>query len=87
LSQITFRVPGAAASMAGTYSLLNKRVKFAGKMRMQAKLSQATTGAKSVFLKLLDPFYKKKNAGAELPVQMDGLYGHTHFSVGLRAKK
>jgi hypothetical protein len=36
---------------------------------------------------LLDPFYKKKNAGAELPVQMDGLYGHTHFSVGLRAKK
>jgi hypothetical protein len=86
-SQITFRVPGAAASMAGTYSLLNKRVKFDGKMRMQAKLSQATTGAKSVFLKLLDPFYKKKNAGAELPVQMDGVYGHTHFSVGLRAKK
>lgn len=85
-SQITFRVPGAAASMAGTYSLLNKRVKFDGKMRMQAKLSQATTGAKSVFLKLLDPFYKKKNAGAELPVQMDGVYGHTHFSVGLRAK-
>jgi hypothetical protein len=86
-SQITFRVPGAAASMAGTYSLLNKRVKFDGKMRMEAKLSQATTGAKSVFLKLLDPFYKKKNAGAELPVQMDGVYGHTHFSIGLRAKK
>jgi hypothetical protein len=86
-SQITFRVPGAVASMAGTYNLLNKRVKFDGKMRMQAKLSQATTGAKSVFLKLLDPFYKKKNAGAELPVQMDGVYGHTHFSVGLSAKK
>jgi len=73
--------------MAGTYSLINKRMKFDGKMRMQAKLSQATTGAKSVFLKVLDPFYKKKGAGAELPVQMDGVYGHTHFSVGLRAKK
>ncbi len=86
-SQVTFAVPGATANMAGTYSLLDKRVKFDGKMRMKATLSQATTGAKSVFLKVLDPFYKKKGAGAELPVQMDGIYGDTHFSVGLRAKK
>ncbi len=86
-SQVTFSVPGATADMAGTYSLLDKRVRFDGKMRMKATLSQATTGAKSVFLKILDPFYKKKGAGAELPVQMDGIYGDTHFSVGLRAKK
>ena len=86
-SQVTFSVPGATANMAGTYSLLDKRVKFDGKMRMKATLSQATTGAKSVFLKILDPFYKKKGAGAELPVQMDGIYGDTHFSVGLKAKK
>ena len=50
-SQVTFSVPGATANMAGTYSLLDKRVKFDGKMRMKATLSQATTGAKSVFLK------------------------------------
>jgi hypothetical protein len=86
-SQVTFSVPGATANMAGTYSLLDKRVKFDGKMRMKATLSQATTGAKSVFLKILDPFYKKKGAGSELPVQMDGIYGDTHFSVGLKAKK
>jgi hypothetical protein len=36
---------------------------------------------------LLDPFYKKKNAEAELPVQMEWrLWAHT-FSFGLRAKK
>ena len=87
LSPVTFDVPGASARMAGTYSLITKRVNFNGKMRMKATLSQATTGVKSVFLKILDPFYKKKNAGAELPVQMDGIYGHTHFSVGLSAKK
>jgi hypothetical protein len=86
-SQVTFSVPGATANMAGTYSLLDRRVKFNGNMRMQATLSQATTGAKSVFLKILDPFYKKKGAGAELPVQMAGIYGDTHFSVGLKAKK
>ena len=60
MPNVTFSVPGATANMAGTYSLLNKRVKFDGKMRMKATLSEATTGAKSVFLKVLDPFFKKK---------------------------
>lgn len=86
-SEITFSVPGATANMAGTYSFLNQQVKFDGKMRMRATLSQATTGVKSVFLKVLDPFYKKKGAGAELPVKMQGPYGNTHFSVGLRDDK
>jgi hypothetical protein len=87
LSPVTFSVPGATANMTGTYSLLSKRVNFNGKMRMKATLSEATTGAKSVFLKVLNPFFKKKGAGAELPVQMSGIYGDTHFNVGLRAKK
>jgi hypothetical protein len=56
------------------------------KMRMLATVSQATTGAKSVFLKILDPFYKKKKkgAGAEVPIRMTGTYGHTHFTAGLK---
>jgi hypothetical protein len=85
-SPVSFAVPGANADMKGTYSLLTKRVDLRGKMRMLATVSQATTGAKSVFLKILDPFYKKKKkgAGAELPIKMTGTYGHTHFSVGLK---
>ena len=85
-SPVSFAVPGAEADMKGTYSLLNKRVDLRGKMRMLATVSQASTGAKSVFLKVLDPFYKKKKkgAGAEVPIRMTGTYGHTHFSVGLK---
>jgi hypothetical protein len=85
-SPVSFAVPGANADMKGTYSLLTKRVDLRGKMRMLATVSQATTGAKSVFLKILDPFYKKKKkgAGAEVPIKMTGTYGHTHFSVGLK---
>jgi hypothetical protein len=53
---------------------------------MLATVSEATKGAKSIFLKILDPFYKKKEkgAGAEVPIKMTGTYGHTHFSVGLK---
>ena len=70
--------------MHGTYNLMNKRVNFHGTMRMKAEVSQATTGVKSVFLKLLDPFFKRKHAGAEVPVSMQGTYGHTHFSARLK---
>jgi hypothetical protein len=85
-SPVSFAVPGANADMKGTYSLLTKRVNLRGKMRMLATVSQATTGAKSIFLKILDPFYKKKKkgAGAEVPIKMTGTYGHTHFSVRLK---
>jgi len=84
-SPVSFAVPGAA-DMNGTYSLLTKRVNMRGKMRMLATVSQASTGAKSIFLKILDPFYKKKKkgAGAEVPIKMTGTYGHTHFTAGLK---
>jgi hypothetical protein len=85
-SPVSFAVPGADADMKGTYSLLTKRVDMRGKMRMLATVSQASTGAKSIFLKVLDPFYKKKKkgVGAEVPIRMTGTYGHTHFTAGLK---
>jgi|SRR5579864_192288 len=83
-SRISFAVPGAQGDMNGTYSILDKRVNLRGKMRMNATVSQATTGAKSFFLKVVDPFYKKKHAGAEIPIAMTGVYGHTHFAATLK---
>lgn len=83
-SGISFSVPGAQANMHGTYNLVSKRVDLNGKMRMNATVSQATTGAKSFFLKVVDPFYKKKHAGAEVPIAMTGPYGHTHFAAKLK---
>jgi hypothetical protein len=83
-SRISFSVPGAHGDMNGTYSLVNKRVNLHGKMRMMATVSEATTGKKSFFLKVLDPFFKKKHAGAQVPIAMTGPYGDTHFSAGLK---
>jgi hypothetical protein len=83
-SRISFSVPGAQGDMNGTYSIITKRVDLRGKMRMNATVSQATTGAKSFFLKVVDPFYKKKHAGAEVPITMTGVYGHTHFAAKLK---
>ncbi|HEY1939409.1 MAG TPA: hypothetical protein VGJ33_15880 [Candidatus Angelobacter sp.] len=81
---ISFSVPGAQALGHGNYSLVTKRVNFHGTMRMQATVSQATTGAKSVFLKVLDPFFKKKSAGSQVNVAMTGTSSHPQFSAGLK---
>jgi len=81
-SHTSFSVPGALAGMNGDYSLVSKRLDFHGKMRMQATVSQATKGVKSFFLKVADPFFKKKGAGAEVSISMTGTYDHPHFTVG-----
>jgi hypothetical protein len=84
LSDIRFQVPGAFASGGGTFNVLDKRVRFQGRLLMQAELSQATKGVKSFFLKLLDPIYRKRGAGAEVPVHITGTSQHANFKVDLK---
>jgi hypothetical protein len=82
-----FTTPGATARGGGTYSLLNKRIDLHGKLAMQASLSKAAGGIKSLLLLPLDPFFKKKNAGAVLPVKITGTYSHPTFGVSLTGGK
>jgi AsmA-like C-terminal region len=69
---LTFSVPGAAVQLQGTYNLRGEQLDFNGKLRMKAKLSQTVTGAKSFFLKAIDPFFEKKGAGAVVPISITG---------------
>src|SRR5262249_23070014 len=63
-STLTFTVPGAAVDLEGTYDIGGGSLDFNGHLRLQAKLSQTVTGAKSFFLKAFDPFFKRDGAGA-----------------------
>jgi AsmA-like C-terminal region len=87
LSQASFRVPGAIAQGGGTYNVETQAIDLRGKLAMRASLSKAAGGIKSVFLFPLDPFFKKGNAGAVLPVRMTGTYSHPVFKVSLRPQK
>jgi hypothetical protein len=81
LSGVTFRVPGASARVEGTYHLITKRVDLRGKVRLEEKLSETTKGFKSLLLKALDPFFRKRKHISVVPVRITGSYGHT--SIGL----
>jgi AsmA-like C-terminal region len=80
-------VPGAEATLQGTYNLENTKVDFHGDLKTEASLSDDSSGVKAVLLKPLDPLFKKKHAGAEVPVEMTGTYHEPHFGVSLQPKK
>jgi hypothetical protein len=71
-SSLTFGVPGASISLAGTYEIHDEQIDLHGQLRMDAKLSQTVTGMKSFFLKAVDPFFKKNGAGTVLPLSISG---------------
>jgi len=73
--RITFLIPGAGVDLSGTFNLRDGTVQMAGNLRMQANISHAATGFKSVLLKPLIPFFKKKQAGAVVPIAVTGKPG------------
>ena len=83
LSNTTFHVPGALAVGGGTFDLESQNIDVRGKLAMEATLSKAAGGIKSIFLIPLDPFFKRKNAGAVLPFQITGTYSYPSFRASL----
>lgn len=81
LSQLRFDVTGAAVALEGTYNLDSGVLDLRGKLRMQAKLSQTTTGVKSFFLKAVDPFFEGKGAGTVLPIKITGTKDDPAFAL------
>jgi hypothetical protein len=86
-SDTSFKVPAAEATLHGTYNLEDTKVDFHGDLKTEASISDDSTGVKAVLLKPLDPLFKRKHAGAVVPVEMNGTYHDPHFGVSLQPKK
>ena len=82
----SFAMPGANLQMAGTYGLFSEMIQFDGTVRMKATISEAAGGGvKGFFLKAVDPLFRKKGAGAVLPIRVRGTRKDPKF--GLDVKK
>jgi len=77
---LTFHIPGAQATLKGTFNFHNENVHLTGSLAMQSEISHAVTGFKSVLLKPLDPFMKKRKAGAVVPIAITGKPGQYKIS-------
>jgi hypothetical protein len=83
LSDLAFLVPGASAQMHGTYNLESEAVDLHGTLKTDVELSKMTVGVKSVLLKPFDVFFKRKHAGAAVPVHLTGTYAAPQFGLDL----
>jgi len=50
---------------------------------LQATISQMTTGVKRIFLKPIDPLFRRDGAGAVLPIKIGGTRGDPSFKLDI----
>jgi hypothetical protein len=80
-SSLSFSVPGATVQLQGTFGLLSQALDFHGTLRLQAKVSQTTTGIKSLLLKAINPLFEGKGAGTVVPIKITGTRGEPSFQI------
>jgi hypothetical protein len=86
-SLLHFLIPGTRVEMTGDYSLDGREFDFHGKAWLDAKLSQMTSGWKSILLKPVDPFFSKNGAGTELPIKVTGTESAPRFGLDFHHKE
>jgi hypothetical protein len=83
-SNLTYLLPGARVNLQGVYSLDGQVFDFYGKVLTEASLSHMVgSWWASLLLKPVDPFFKGKGGGAEIPVSITGTRSDPKFGVDL----
>jgi hypothetical protein len=83
LERLTFNIPGALVELTGQYALRRETLAFAGNLFMDAKVSEVTTGWKSVLLKMVDPMFRK-NGRTVIPLKVNGTRNDPSFGMDVR---
>jgi len=82
LANISFTEPGTLAEIEGTYNLVDKTLDLRGVLRTSGKIADTKSGFKSVVLKTLTPFMKKKSMTV-VPFVIKGTANHPTFELDL----
>ena len=82
-SDLSFSVPGALAQLQGTYNLITEKVNLHGTLKTDSEPAKSTSGIKTVMLRILEPFFKKKHRGYVMPVKITGTYRQPSFGLDL----
>ncbi len=86
-SQLDLAIPGADADLEGVYTLDGQTFDFYGKILTDAKISEMIAAKwKSVLLKAVDPFFKRKGGGAQIPVSISGTKSAPKFGLDVMGK-
>jgi hypothetical protein len=84
LSDLEFSVPGAVVQLTGTYGLKSEALDFRGYLLLDARLSETTTGFKSLLATLAQPLFRREGGGSKLPIRIEGTRRAPRFTLDLR---
>ncbi|MGA8026911.1 MAG: AsmA-like C-terminal region-containing protein [Bryobacteraceae bacterium] len=87
LSNVSFTVPGATASLHGTYNLINYNVDLHGTVVTTGDPADATSGFKSFLVKAITPFFKRKGHAKVVPFKITGPYQNTVIALDIGPQK
>jgi len=89
LPKLTFDVPGANVTLDGTYGLKSGDIDFHGTARLDARLSQMTTGIKHILLRPINPLFSRDGDGTVVPIQITGTRNNPsfHLQIGRALKE
>lgn len=83
LPRLTFQVPGANVKLYGRYGLRSGELDFHGTAKLEAKISDMTSGVKSILLRAVDPLFSRDGAGTVLPIAIGGTRGSPSFHLDI----
>jgi hypothetical protein len=83
VNTLDYDIPGAKVLLTGVYSLDGNIFEFKGHVRTDATASQMLTGWKSTLMKPFDGFFKKGDAGVQLPIEVSGTKGDVKFGLAM----
>ena len=83
LSNLSFTMPAAKAWIHGTYDLVDYKIDLHGTLLTTGNPSDATTGFKSLMVKVITPFFRKKHAAKVVPFKITGSYSNANMSLDL----
>lgn len=86
LTGLSFSVPGILVALNGNYGLRSEQIDFHGGIQLQGKLSQMTTGWKSLVLRAADPFFRR-DGKTVLPIKITGTKSDPKFGLDLHRDK
>jgi hypothetical protein len=81
IPHVTFDVPGSAIRLSGTYGLQSEGIDFSGTVFTAAKISEMTTGFKSLLLKPVDLLFNKPGGGSAIPITITGTRNAPAFGL------
>lgn len=87
LPRLEYTVPGAVVDLKGSYGVDSGSIAFEGVAKMEATVSQIVGGWKGFLLKPVDRFFKKGDAGTQVPIHIRGTRDNPQFGIDLNRMK